>query len=68
MSEPTVTLCPKCHAEGKVRKTMHEDAWMPRTFVNIEDYKCCPLCEGSGIVFVVPAIVIGPAPTSGGNG
>lgn len=67
MSKETVTRCPTCKAEGKVFKTI-ADGWMPRTFINAEDYKTCPMCEGSGVVFVVPAIVIGPAPTERGNG
>ena len=69
MSESAVvTGCPRCGAAGKVHKTIHEDNWMPRTYIGVDNFKTCPMCEGSGIVFVVPAIVIGPAPKERGAG
>lgn len=52
-----VVPCPGCDKTGKVMKFQ---ARMKVVVSLIHDYERCPMCEGSGLVFVVPARVIGP--------
>jgi len=53
----TVTECPGCKAEGRILKP---ETFM-KTVISQSDYMKCPMCQGSGKVFVIPARIIGPA-------
>lgn len=60
--KPVVIGCPRCGGRGMRMKTFLDEGWKPRTFIDASDFVKCETCQGSGLVFVVPALVIGPAP------
>lgn len=54
----TVVGCPTCKGEGR---TLKFEARFKDPISLIHDFEPCSMCKGSGLVFVVPARVIGPA-------
>lgn len=58
----TVTRCPGCASSmGGSGRVLRYSARFKDPISLHGDFENCPMCEGSGLVFVIPARVIGPA-------